>query len=506
MSTEISNNKRIAKNTLYLYIRMLITLIVSLYTSRVILQNLGVDDFGIYNVVGGVIVLFSFISNALRVSSQRYVSYELGLRENGNPNRVFCMSIQCLMFLAAIILILAETVGLWFVNTRLNIPADRMIAAQWVYQITVITFVVNMIIVPFQATIIAYERMSFYAYVGVAEVFMKLGVALLIAVSPFDKLIIYALLILLVASITALLSILYCFLKIRIGRFSFVKDIVLFKNMLGFSGWSMVNSCSVITAQQGGNILLNIFNGVAANGAFGIANQVTGAVYHFVSNFQSAFQPQIVKQYSAKEFAGLNTLINRSSVFSYYLLLIIAVPFSCSADYVLKLWLGTNPEFAAGFCILMLVYFLLDAIEAPLWMLIGATGRMRVYSIWSAAINLFNIPISWILLKMGYSVYWVFIVRAGLNLVLCIIRPLYVRHLVKEFNLIKYLKALQRPIIVTLFLLVMALSYYLSATEVHPLYRIFISFAVCAIVIWFIGFDKNEKAWMKNVVIQKIKK
>lgn len=505
-NNDLSNTRRIAKNTIYLYIRMIVTLVVSLYTSRVILKNLGIEDFGIYNIIGGVIVLFSFISVALRVATQRFVSYELGLGEKGDPNKVFCMSLQCLFLIALLVVTLAETVGLWFVNTQLDIPAGRTEAAGWVYQITILSFIANLIVVPYHATIIAYEKMSFYAYVSIIDVVLKLGVAFLISICPFDKLIAYAFLMFIINSISVLLSGLYCQRIIRIGSFRIVKDKDLFKHIMGFSGWSMVNGGAVITAQQGGNILLNIFNGVAANGAYGIANQVTNAIYHFVSNFQSAFQPQIVKLYAADEHEGLGLLMNRASIFSYYLLLIIAVPFCVSSEYVLQLWLGEAPQYAAGFCQLMLLYFLVDALEAPLWMLIGATGKMKVYTIWSAAITVFNIPLSWILLKNGFSVYWVFGVRAGLNYICSIIRPLYVRFLVKTFSLRSYLKALVRPLAVTAMLGILALIYFLTSIQIHPLYRIFLSFLLCLVIIWLCGLNKEEKLWIKNTILMKLRK
>lgn len=506
MAKNNSTNRRIAQNTVYLYFRMIISMVVTLYTSRVILKNLGIEDFGIYNVIGGVIVLFSFISVSLRVATQRFVSYEIGLGAKGNTDRVICMSLQCLFGVSVFIVLLAETVGLWFVSTKLVIPPSREVAASWVYQITILTFVANLFQVPYHATIVAYEKMSFYAYVSIIDVLLKLGVALLISICPFDKLVSYAFLLLIVSCIGVLLSALYCRYSIKIGPFRIVRDRDLFLQIMGFSGWSMVNSGAVITAQQGGNLLLNIFNGVVANGAYGIANQVTSAIYHFVSSFQSAFQPQIVKQFAANEQQSLTLLMNRASVFSYYLLLIIAVPFCVSSDYVLKIWLGESPEYASLFCQLMLLYFLIDALEAPLWMLIGATGKMKVYTIWSAAITVINIPLSWLLLKQGFGIYWVFIVRAGLNYLCGIIRPLYVRHLVQSFSLREYLKALVKPLTVTAILAVIALAYYISAIQLHPLIRIIVSFFLTLVVIWISGLNKGEKVWIKEFVMMKLKR
>ncbi len=503
MATEISNNRRIARNTAYLYIRMLVTLLVSLYTSRVVLRNLGVEDFGIYNVIGGVVVLFAFLQNALQSSSQRFISFELGLGENGDTNRVFCMSVQCLLMIAILVIVLAETIGLWFVNTKLNIPESRILASRWVYQITILTFVVGLFQVPYRATIIAYEKMSFYAYMGIIDVLLKLGIAFAISISSIDRLILYTFLLLLVNGINVLLPALYCRKTIGIDGFHPVKDAKLFKQVMGFSSWSMVAGGSVIISQQGGNILLNIFSSVAANGAFGIANQVSSAIYNFVSNFQYAFQPQIVKQYASQNYDSLYLLMNRAAIFSFYLLLIIAVPFCVSADYVLYLWLGFIPEFASGFIMLMLLYFLIDALEAPLWMLIGATGRMKVYTIWTAAITILNVPFAWLLLELGYSVYWVFIVRAGLNFLCGIIRPIYVRSMITNFSLRYYLRALINPLLVTIALIISVVLYYKLSLNIMPLYRILISLLYTLLLIWLLGIKRQERQWMLSVVTKK---
>ena len=485
---------------------MLVTLVVSLYTSRVILTNLGVADFGIYNLVAGIIVLFSFISVALRNSTQRFVSYELGIGDKGDPNRAFYMSIQCLFLIAVIIVVIAETIGLWFVFTKLDIPEARIPAVHWVYQISIVTFIVNLFQVPLHATIIAYEKMSFFAYLGGTDVLLKLCVAFLISVSSFDKLIVYAFLLFLVSFIGVVLAALYCRCFLGIGRFHIIKDKTLFLHMMNFSGWSMINGGAVISAQQGGNIMLNVFSGVIANAAYGIANQVTNAIYQFISSFQSAFQPQIVKQYAAKNHEALYLLMNRASVFSYYLLLIIVVPFAVSIEYILQLWLGQVPEYAVGFCLLMLAYFLVDALEAPLWMVIGATGEMKVYSCWSATITVLNIPLSWMLLKNGYSVYWIFIIRAGLNYLCAIIRPLYVRYLVKTFSLKRYATALIRPLLVSIIIGATLILFYATSFVIHPILRIVIVFGYSIMIIWFLGLRQKEKSWVIALISNKFKK
>lgn len=502
----ISDNKRIAKNTLFLYLRMFVTLIVTLYTSRVIIKTLGIDDFGIYSIVGGIVVLFSFISTSLRSSTQRFVSYELGLGEKGNVNKVYSVSMLCHMVMALIFLLLAETIGLWYVENRLNIPLNRVEATRWVYQFCILTFIANILQAPYNAIIIAYEKMCFYAYISIIEVVLKLAVAFLIIISPGDKLIVYSILLSVVSIICVLIPYVYCKWKLRIGRIKIIYERKLFANIMCYSGWTMLSGCAVVVTQQGGNILLNIFYSVAANGAFGIANQVSSAIYGFVFNFQSAFQPQIVKQYAAQEYDGLYKLVGRASIFSYYLLLLIAVPFCISTDYILELWLDSCPEYAVAFCQLMILYFLMDALQAPLWMLIGAKGKVGGYITWSTILFLLNLPIAWFLLKAGYSAYCVFVVRVIINLVTCIIRPFYVRNLISSFPLRQYGFVTLRALVVTSVLVVTYLLTKNMTNDFNEFLKICISFVYSILIIWLVGLKNDEKNWIRQIVLEKIKR
>ncbi|SNU03308.1 Membrane protein involved in the export of O-antigen and teichoic acid [Prevotellaceae bacterium MN60] len=505
-ATTISDNKRIAKNTVYLYIRMFVTLIVTLYTSRVIIKTLGIDDFGIYSIVGGIVVLFSFISTSLRSSTQRFVSYELGLGEKGDVNKVYSVSMLCHIVMALIFFVLAETIGLWYVENKLNVPLDRVEATQWVYQFCILTFIANIFQAPYNAIIIAYEKMCFYAYISIIEVVLKLAVAFLIVISPGDKLIVYSILLSIVSIICVLIPYVYCKWKLRIGRIKILYERKLFANIMCYSGWTMLSGCAVVVTQQGGNILLNLFYSVAANGAFGIANQVSSAIYGFVYNFQSAFQPQIVKQYAAQENDGLYKLVGRASIFSFYLLLLIAVPFCISTDYILELWLDSCPEYAAVFCQLMILYFLMDALQAPLWMLIGAKGKVGGYITWSTILFLLNLPISWFLLKAGYPAYVVFIIRVAINFLTCIIRPFYVRYLINTFPLRQYGVVTLRALIVTSALVITYLLTKDMANDMNDLLKICFSFLYSVLVIWVIGLKKDEKNWIKQIVLEKIKR
>ncbi len=499
------NNKKIAKNTVYLYLRMLISLVVTLFTSRVIVNTLGIDDFGIYNIIGGVIVLFSFVSHSLRTASQRFLSYELGKKTN-NIGKVFNTAFQTQILMAISVILLAETIGLYFFHTHLNIPEERVHAAEYVFQFSIITFILNLFQTPYQALIISYERMSFYALISIFDIFMKLLVVYLLLLADWDKLIIYSILMAMVSAIHLFILAVYSYNFLGLSRFTFNIDWALFKKIFGYAGWSMVSACASLGSHQGGNVLLNIYNGVAANAAFGIANQVNNAIFGFVSNFQAAFNPQIVKSYASGMHKEMYNLINRTSLFSYYLLLVIAVPFIVNADVVLKLWLGTCPEYAAGFCILMLLYFLIDALEAPLWMLIGATGKMKVYTIWSASLHILSVPIAWIMLNCGYSIYWVFVVRVIINFISAVIRPVYVKMLEPDFSIVGYIKySIIRAMFITTIIIVTYYLFYNVIENANPLIVILISLLYTLGLISIIGINRNDKVAIVRIVKNKIK-
>ena len=376
------DTKRIAKNTIFLYVRMIITMLITLYTSRVILNVLGVEDYGVYNIIAGIVVLLAFLQTAMTNASQRYITYELGKGELESVKKVFSMSMTTHITISLLIFFLAETIGLWFINTQLNIPANRMLAANWVYQFSILTFIVNLIRIPYNASIIAYENMSFYAYISIIESILKLLIVYVLCISPSDKLILYAILLCGVAIICTFIYKIYCCKKFLTCNYTYFWDKKLYWQLMRFSGWTMLGGISNVSAQQGGNILLNMYNGVVSNAAFGIANQVSYAVYAFSSNFQIAFNPQITKLHAVGDSLHLNNLVNKASLFSYYLMLLFAVPFMINTEIILKLWLKNVPEYTVGFCQLMVVYQLIDAFQAPLNTLIFSTGKIKNYNIW----------------------------------------------------------------------------------------------------------------------------
>ena len=494
------NNKLIFKNTVFLYLRMFIVMFVGLFTSRIVLQTLGIEDYGIYNIVGGIVVLFSFINNALRNATQRYISYEIGKNEEGNWQKVLNVGISCHICIAIVLLILAETIGLWFLETQLNIPDDRMNAARVVYQFTILTFIIQIFQVPYNATIISHEKMSFYAYVSIIESVLKLAVAYAIVVSCKDKLIVYSAALALVSLILLCLYIYYCRVKLHSCRYKFERDKEVFKSLMNFSGYSMFNGAANLFSYQGSNLFINIFKGVAANAAFGVASQVSSIIYSFVSNFQSAFQPQIVKLYASKETVSLNTLLNRASIISYYLLLIIAIPFCLEADYVLHLWLGVVPEYSVSFCILLLLFYLIEAISAPLWMLIYATGRIKFYTIWSAVLVILNLPISWGLLTLGYPIYIVFVVRVGINILVSVAR-LFHLGILEKFDVKSYIKQVIFPsFLTTVSAIALCVLFKIIFTTIHPLVSILYAIVISGMMIWIIGLRRTERLFVINFI------
>ena len=495
MSSTSENNKRIAKNTAMLYIRMLLIMAVTLYTSRVVLEVLGVEDFGIYNIVGGVVVLFSFINNAMATATQRFLNFELGRNDIKEVGRVFSMSMTAHISIALLVLFLAETIGLWFLLTQMNIPNGRMNAAVWCYQFSILTTCVQIIRVPYNACIIAYERMSFYAYISILEVILKLLIVFLLSIGGFDKLILYSILMFLVTVAICYAYKIVCNRNFNISRYSFFWDKTLYKKLMSFSGWSLFGSAANVGAQQGLNILLNIFCGVTVNAAMGIANQVGSAVYSFVSNFQTAFNPQIVKSYAAGEKDYFVELVFKGSKYSYFLLFIIALPVYVCCKECLGIWLINVPEHAVSFCKLMILFLLLDAIQGPLWMSVQATGKIRNYQLLMSLMILMNLPLSYLFLKMGYIPEIVLIVKIVVNLVIYAVRIVYLFFLY-SFPGIKYLKeVIARVLLVTLVVYPLTNAFYQQGEKdfSQVILVVLLSLILNIAMITIIGLNKKER-------------
>ena len=502
MSDNSQNNKRIAKNTLMLYIRMLLIMVVSLYTSRVILQALGVEDFGLYNVVGGVVVLFTFINNAMVTSTQRFLNFEIGRNNLDEARKVFSASLNIHAVIACVFLLLAETVGLWFLNRYIQIPEGREVAANWVYQFSILVSILNIIRSPYNAAIIAHEHMSFYAYVSVIEIILKLAIVYMVYLFA-DRLIAYAFLMMMVTLIVLAAYYIFCKKKYTICKYKFEYDRKRYMALASFSGWSLFGSLANMGASQGINIILNMFFGVAVNAAMGIANQVNAAVYQFVSSFQTAFNPQIIKSYAAGDRTYFISLIMNTSRYSFLLLFLLALPIYICCPEILSIWLGTVPEYAVEFCRLMLLFLLIDAVQGPLWVSAQATGKIRNYQILMSALILLNLPITYVLLIFFKNPEIALIVRVSINFVTAVARVIYLNHLY-NFPIDRYMKD-----VILKCIMVMVISYpipYLvhkmtGTTLIDTFANVFIAL-VCAIVfITLIGLRSKERI----LIISKMK-
>lgn len=403
MSEYSINRKKIAKNTFYLYLRMLLLMVVNLYTSRVVLHTLGVEDYGVYNAVGGFISMFSLISAALSTAISRYITFTLGEDNGEKLRKIFSTSVIILLFLSFILVALSETAGLWFMINKMTIPVEREFAAHFVYQFSVLTFLVNLLSVPYNAVLIAHERMAVFAYIGIFEGLAALGVALVLQFSSLDSLMLYALLMCLISLIVRLVYSLYCKRNFEETRGKLVFDKVCLKNMLGFASWNFIGVTSGVLRSQGINLLFNVYNGPIVNAACGISMQMFNAVNKFSGSFYTAIQPQITKSYASGNKQNACRLACDSSRLAYFLLLLICIPILAETDYLLQLWLHEVPVDTSVFVKIIVLFAFIEAFSQPLIYLMLATGEIRNYQIIVGSLCLINFPVAWLFLYFGSS-------------------------------------------------------------------------------------------------------
>jgi O-antigen/teichoic acid export membrane protein len=494
------NSSRIAKNTLFLYFRMIILMLVTLYTSRIVLLALGVEDFGIYSVVGGIVLLFSFFNSAMASASQRFLSFEIGRDDNIKLKKVFSASLTIHLVIALLLLILAETIGLWILNNHLEIPDNRIDAANWVYQFSVATFVLKIIQVPFHATVIAHERMSFYAYISVAEAVLTLLLVFLLLEIEYDKLKLYALFIFSLALLVFFIFVIFCKSKFKSSSFELVKDKKLYNEMISYSGWSLFGNLAFVVKGQGVNILLNMFFGPAINAARAIAFQVQAAVQTFVSNFQVAVNPQIIKSYAANEQNEMMSLVFKSSKFSFYLLLFLTLPILLEADYILLLWLKIVPEYTALFTILIIINSLIDCLSGPLMISAQATGKIKVYQLIVGGILLLNFPMAYALLYMGYPPESTFYVSIFLSLIALYLRLLILKKLV-SLPVSDFLRnVLGQVTLIAILSAVLPVFVYFQFSPGFLRFSVVLlaSSASVMLIVYFLGLNLSERLFLKN--------
>lgn len=396
-------NKRIAKNTIILYIRMGITMLVSLYTSRVVLSTLGEMNYGILNIVSGSVAIFTFLNGALSGSASRYLTYELGKRNHAKLQRTFSSSLHVHIAVGIIIVILSETVGLWLLDDKLVIPSDRMYAAHWAYQISVATVFLSILQVPYSALIVAHEKMDIYAYLSIGDIVVKLGLIFLLQIIGGDKLIIWTAMMMSVTFLYTSAYITYCKKKFPESKLIFHKEYDIYKNLFSFASWNLIGSISGMAQSQGINLILNIYYGPIINAARAIASQVQGSMMQFSGNFMMATKPQIIKRYAAEDYKGMMELVYFSSSLSFYLVWLFTLPVILELPFILRLWLGKYPEYTVSFTFLTLILALVLSIKDSRTTATLATGKIKTTNLTVCVVLLLTFPIAWILLKLGFS-------------------------------------------------------------------------------------------------------
>lgn len=486
---------------------MFFSMLVSLYTARVILNTLGVEDYGIYNVVGGLVTLFGFINASMATGTQRFLTFELGKEDYIQLNRVFSMSLNIHVLIALIVFIIAETVGLWFLNTKLVIPDERLYAANWVYQVSVLSAIITTTQVPYTASIIAHERFGIYAYVGIAEVIFRLVIVFLLVWISSDKLILFALLSFSISVGIAFFYRLYSKKKFKECSYIFFWNKPLFNSLIGFSGWSLLGNTSHILLTQGMNILINIFFGVAVNAARAITMQVENAINSFVSNFMVAINPQITKNYAAGNFEEMKALMQQGSKFSFFVFFLLSFPVFLEAEIIMSLWLKTVPQYTVIFIRLNLIVTLIYTLTNTYLTGIFATGNIKKYQLMIAVMVAVLFSLTYVLLTLGFSPEITYIIYIIIALFVLIFRIQAIKSII-GFSLIDFFKSVLLKAILVLIVsipLPILMLYLIEPSFLRLIIVTLTSVILTAISILFVGLTKFEKEKITFFIFSKLK-
>lgn len=505
MFNHIENTKRIAKNTIFLYFRMLVMMAVSLFTFRELLKLLGVEDYGTYNVVGGVVILFSFLSNAMTNSNQRFLSFHIGKGDVVLLKRTFSMIINVQFIIALGIIILAETLGLWFINYRMNFAHQNMATVNWVYQFSILTFIIQILQIPYTSSIISHERMAFFSYASIGEAFLRLGVVLSLGLFRSNRLLIYSLL-LSISSLTIYLIYKgYCNYSFRECKYIRFWNKKMFVKLTSFSTWNMIGGIGNVCAGQGINILFNIFGGVVVNAAMGVSHQVSAAVTSLVSNIQTAFNPQIIKSYATEDIEYFQSLIFRAARFSFILIYIFGAPIIICCNSVLHIWLTDVPEYAVPFTCITIAVCMADALSGPLWTGAQAIGDIKKYTLWLTAFTVLYLPISYIILKFGYSLVIVLIARIGLSIVLHVYRLIYLRRK-QNFPSLNFFKQVSCRAFVLMIIMgaVIVIDISCNSFKLVSIWMIPMYLALFLLIAWPLMVTKSESRFVISHLLRKI--
>lgn len=508
MSEPLSNNKRIAKNTLFLYGRMLFALVVSLYTSRVFLNALGVDDYGISNVVGGVVTMFAFLNGTMHTASLRFITFALGKGDFGELKKTFETSKTLHLLFGIATIFVVEIVGFWLLNNKLNIAADRMYAANWVFQCATLSLFVTMISVPYNSCVVAHEKMSIFAFVGIYEVIAKLIVALVIPFSPIDNLIFFAILTTIIPISSRIIYQIYCrihFDECKSLGFHYNKGIA--SKMFSFFGWNTVGAFAYVAREQGVNIVINIFCGTAVNAARAVSSQVSGTLYGFISNFQTAMNPQITKNCAAGDIEAMEKLVYRGSKFSFFLFFFLALPVFIYTPYILELWLKIVPEYSVPFIRYTMLLMMIECFASPVITALLAVGKIKLYQIVAGTLLILNLPISYLFLYLGYPPYCTVIIGIVFSAITIVFRILLL-HSYINFSITRYLKNVIMPSAVAALLscAIPFIAYYFinHNTFVGLLIIVSVCWLTSPFIIYMLGLAKDEKTIISGFIKNKI--
>lgn len=500
---EPAANKRIAKNSIFLLLRMILLTLVSLYTSRVVLHSLGASDYGLYNVVGGIVVMFVFLNNAMMNATQRYITFELGKENFSKLNRIFCISINIHVLISLLVFLLVETVGIWFLYNKLVIPEGRLNAAFWTLQFSAIATVVTIISVPYNALIVAHEKMAAFAYISIVDALFKLIVAYLISVTSHDKLILYSFLLLLISVFDRIIYNIYCRKKFEESKYRYIKDNKLFREMFAFAGWSMIGNLAYVGATEGLNIMLNMFFNPVVNAARAIAVQIQGVIINFSSNVENAIKPQITKSYAQESNERLFTLSYASARFTFFALLLVSLPIMIEAKEILTLWLKDVPEHTVRFVQLIMLCTLVDVLSNPMLTIAQASAKIKKYQTMVGLIYLLVVPLSYLALVLWRVPEFVFVVNLLVFLVLQIVKMFIVCPIVK-MPIRGYAKMVYlRSIGVLLFCGIISYLPILLMTEGLMRLGIVLLFSIVSMTvgIYTIGLNSNERVFVKRKVV-----
>ena len=510
MSDNSANNRRIAKNTIYLYFRTLLIMFVSLYTSRIVLNALGVKDFGIYNAVGGFVSFFTIISGALSNAISRYITYEIGKGNNRRITTIFCTSINIQLILSASIFVLCEVLGYLYLNNKMNIPPDRLIAANWVLHFSLLAFVINLLSVPYNACIIAYERMNAYAYISIVDAILKLSVAFLIIYSSYDKLILYSILLFLSSIVVRIFYMGYCRMNFEGIRYRFIYEKEIFWDLLKFAGWNFFANAASILNSQGVTLLVNSYFGVILNSSRGIATQVDMAIKQFAQGFTTAINPQITKSYAKGNSESFFSLICNGARYSYFLILIFAVPIIFETEIILKLWLVNVPEKTIEFVRLSIIGVMITITGNSGYTACMATGNIKRYSIWITVVGSLVFFLTWVSYWLGAPVEATYVIYIFVFIGVQITRLLIMKSLI-NFPIVMFVKDVVFKIIpptVMAVALSLITSYMLPEKDAitATAFRILIYFMITCICTYYLGLNRKERHNFESRVLLHLKK